>query len=43
MGLTTLSPSEGRHATDFITIKDPSPSAGIEPANLGYNGKHANH
>jgi hypothetical protein len=27
----------------FITLKNPSPSAGFEPANLGSNGKHANH
>jgi hypothetical protein len=24
-----------------ITFKNPSPSAGFEPANLGSNGKHA--
>jgi hypothetical protein len=32
-------PSEG----SFITLKNPSTSAGIEPANLGSSGEHANH
>jgi hypothetical protein len=27
----------------FITLKNPSTSVGIEPANLGSSGKHANH
>jgi hypothetical protein len=27
----------------FIVFKDPLPSAGIEPANLGSNSKHAGH
>jgi hypothetical protein len=27
----------------FITLKNPSPSVGIEPANLGPSGEHANH
>jgi hypothetical protein len=27
----------------FITHKNPSPSAEIEPANLGSSGEHANH
>jgi hypothetical protein len=27
----------------FIAIKNPLFSAGLEPANLGSNGKHANH
>jgi hypothetical protein len=27
----------------FTAVKNPSPSAEFEPANLGYNGKHANH
>jgi hypothetical protein len=27
----------------FIAIKIPSPLAGIKPANLLFNGKHANH
>jgi hypothetical protein len=26
----------------FIALKNPSSSAGFEPANLEYNGKHAN-
>jgi hypothetical protein len=28
---------------DFITLKNPSLSAGLQPANLGSNGKHDNH
>jgi hypothetical protein len=27
----------------FIALKNPSPSAGFEPENIGPNGKHANH
>jgi hypothetical protein len=27
----------------FIVLKNPSFSAGFEPAKLGSNGKHANH
>jgi hypothetical protein len=27
----------------FITLKNPSTSAGIEPANLGSSGEHTNH
>jgi hypothetical protein len=27
----------------FITVKNPSTSVGIEPANLGSSGEHANH
>jgi hypothetical protein len=27
----------------FVAPKSPSPSARFEPANLGSNGKHANH
>jgi hypothetical protein len=27
----------------FITLKNPSISVGIEPANLGCSGEHANH
>jgi hypothetical protein len=36
-------PSEGRRAVDFMALKNPSPSAGFEPANLESNFKHANH
>jgi hypothetical protein len=36
-------PSEGRHATVFIRLKNQSSSAGFEPANLGPNVKHDNH
>jgi hypothetical protein len=35
-------PSEGRHAKDFIALKNPTASAGFEPANLGTRGQHAN-
>jgi hypothetical protein len=28
-------PSEGRHAEDFFALKNPTASAGFEPANLG--------
>jgi hypothetical protein len=34
-------PSEGSRATDFITLKRPSSSAGFKPANLGSSSKHA--
>jgi hypothetical protein len=27
----------------FITLKNPSSSAGFQPANLRFSGKHANH
>jgi hypothetical protein len=27
----------------FIALRNPSPSAELEPAKVGYNGKHANH
>jgi hypothetical protein len=27
----------------FVALRNPSPSAGFEPANLGSDGKHANH
>jgi hypothetical protein len=27
----------------FIILKNPSTSVGIEPANLGSSGEHANH
>jgi hypothetical protein len=35
-------PSEGRHAEDFFALKNPTASAGLEPANLGTRGQHAN-
>jgi hypothetical protein len=28
---------------NFITFKNPLPSVRFEAANLGFNGKHANH
>jgi hypothetical protein len=35
-------PSEGRRAEDFSARKNPTASAGFEPANLGTRGQHAN-
>jgi hypothetical protein len=34
-------PSEGRRAEDFFALKNPTASAGFEPANLGTKGQHA--
>ena len=39
-GFTSL-PSEGRRAEDFFALKNPTASAGFEPANLGTKGQHA--
>jgi hypothetical protein len=36
-------PSGGRHAEDFLNRKNPTASAGFEPANSGTTGQHANH
>ena len=33
--------SEGRRAEDFFALKNPTVSAGFEPANLGTKGQHA--
>jgi len=41
MGPTALLPFEGRRAEDFFTLKNPTASAGFEPANLGTKGQHA--
>jgi hypothetical protein len=38
----TVPPKEGVLRT-FIALKNPLPSKGSDPANLGFNGKHANH
>jgi hypothetical protein len=35
--------SEGRHAEDFYTRKNPTALAEFEPANSGTRGQHANH
>jgi hypothetical protein len=35
MGPTALLPSEGSRAEDFFALKNPTASAGFEPANLG--------
>jgi hypothetical protein len=35
-------PSEGRHAVDFSSRKNPTASVGREPAILGTRGQHAN-
>jgi hypothetical protein len=42
MGPTALFPSEGRRAEDFSALKNPTASAGFEPANLDTRGQHAN-
>ena len=34
-------PSEGRPAEDFFALKNPTASAGFEPANFGTKGQHA--
>ena len=34
-------PSEGRSAEDFFALKNPTASAGFEPANLGTKDQHA--
>ena len=34
-------PPEGRRAEDFFALKNPTASAGYEPANLGTKGQHA--
>jgi hypothetical protein len=34
-------PSEGRRVEDFFALKNPTASAGFEPANLGTKGQHA--
>jgi len=34
-------PSEERRAEDFFRPKNPTTSAGFEPANLGIKGQHA--
>ena len=31
----------GRRAEDFFALKNPTASAGFEPANLGTKGQHA--
>jgi hypothetical protein len=35
-------PSEGKRAEDFFALKNPTASAGFEPANLGTKGQRAN-
>ena len=34
-------PSKGKRAEDFFALKNPTASAGFEPANLGTKGQHA--
>ena len=41
MGQRLYFPSEGRRAEDFFVLKNPTASAGFEPANLGIKGQHA--
>ena len=40
MGPTALLPSKRRRAEDFFRPKNPTASAGFEPANLGTKGQH---
>jgi hypothetical protein len=35
--------TEGRRAEEFFAAKNPTASAGFEPANLGTRGQRANH
>ena len=39
----TSPPPKGRRAEDFFALKNPTASAGCEPANLGTKGQHDNH
>ena len=41
MGPMALLPSEGRRTEDFFALKNPTASAGFEPANLGTKGQPA--
>ena len=41
MGQTALLPFQRRRAEDFFALKNPTTSAGVEPANLGTKGQHA--
>jgi hypothetical protein len=41
MGPPAYFPSEGRRAGDFFALKNPTSSAGFEPANLGNRRQHA--
>ena len=36
-----LLPPEGRRVEDFFALKNPTASAGFEPADLGTQGQHA--
>jgi hypothetical protein len=40
-GLQLCFPSEGSRATDLIALKNPPSSAEFQPANIGFNDKHA--
>jgi hypothetical protein len=41
MGPTVYFPSKGRLAEDIFALKNPTASAGFEPANLGTRGQRA--
>jgi hypothetical protein len=41
MGQTALLPLRRKSAEDFFAPKNPTASAGFEPANLGTKGQHA--
>jgi hypothetical protein len=38
-----ISPQKEGMVRIYTALKDPSPSAGFEPAKFGSNGKHANY
>ena len=40
MGQTAFFPSQGRLAEDFFALKNPTASAGFQPADLGTKGQH---
>jgi hypothetical protein len=43
MGQTALLPLRKKACCEFFRPKNPTASAGIEPAILGTRGQHANH
>ena len=43
MGQILLLPLRRKEAEDFYARKNPTASAGFEPASLGTRGQHANH
>ena len=43
MGQILLLPLRRKACSGFSRLKNPTASAGFEPANLGARGQHANH